>query len=257
MDLSALTVSTVVAFLLVLFRISGMLMTAPLLNIRSIPPQVKIGMAFTLSVLLFPFHTQHLVVPTDLIQFALLAAQEVIIGLLLGFAANLVFVGIQMAGEFISYQMGMSMSSMLDPMSGSQIPTLGQVYFYFALLIFLALNAHHVLILGVNHSFEAMPLGSFISQYGVMAERFIMLTAGMFTVALLVSIPVMGVMLVTEIALGFMAKVMPQMNIFMVGLPLKVGVGLLALMVSLPFVSDLLEERYDLLFQQIEGLFSM
>lgn len=254
MDLSLLSTSTVVTFLLVLFRVTGLFLSAPLLNMRSMPQLTKIGISFALAFILFPFHSQNFVVPQDLIQFAVLAGQEIIIGLLLGFTANLIFVAIQMAGEYISVQMGMSMSSILDPMTGTQVPTLGQVYFYFALLIFLSMNAHHALILGINHSFDVVPLGKFMASSGVMAERFIQLGVEMFTLALIVCVPVMGTLLVTEIALGYMAKVMPQMNIFMVGMPLKLAVGLTALAVSFPYVNQLLIEQFDQLSQYLKVL---
>lgn len=254
MDLSLLTTSTVITFLLILFRVSGLFLTAPLLNMKTIPPPVKIGFSFVLTMILFPFHGAEFVPPTDLIQFALIGTQEVIMGMMLGFAASLIFVAIQMAGEFISVQMGMSMSSALDPISGTRVPTLGQIYFYFALLIFLSLNAHHSLLLGLNYSLDSLPLGEFLSDTGVMAQRFIQLATEMFTLALVVCVPVMGIMLVTEIALGFMAKVMPQMNIFMVGLPLKLTIGIVSLGFSLPYVNYLLVGEFETLYKYMKVL---
>ena len=254
MDLSLLTVPTIVAFLLVLIRISGMLVTAPILSQRSIPAQAKIGLAFTVSLILFPLHASHLVIPTDLIQFAVIAGQELILGLMLGFVATLVFTSLQMAGEYISMQMGLSISSVLDLVSGTQVPALGQLYFYMAVLLFLSLNIHHALILGVEKSFSKIPVGEFVTSGGVMAERFITLTGDMFTLALMIALPVMGILLVTEVCLGFMAKVMPQMNIFMVGLPMKVGVGLVIFGVSLPYVANLMGKEYSKLVQHLYGL---
>ena len=112
MDLSLLTVNVVIAFLLVLFRISGMMLSAPLFSMRNIPSQAKIGMALGFALILFPLHATHLVVPKDLIQFALMAIQETIIGLLLGYTVNLIFMALQMAGEYISMQMGLSVAHM-------------------------------------------------------------------------------------------------------------------------------------------------
>lgn len=254
MDLSLLTTSTVITFLLILFRVSGLFLAAPILSMRSMPQLTKIGLSFAIAFILFPFHSSGFVVPENLIQFSVMGIQEVIIGLLLGFASNLLFVAIQMSGEYVSVQMGMSMSSVLDPISGTQVPTLGQVYFYFALLIFLGVNAHHSLILGINHSFDVVPLGQFMTSSGAMAERFILLGSEMFIMALIVCLPVMGTMIVTEIALGYMAKVMPQMNIFMIGLPLKIGVGMIALAFSLPYVNTLLLEKFDTLSQYLKVL---
>ena len=259
MDLSLLTVNVVIAFLLVLFRISGMMLSAPLFSMRNIPSQAKIGMALGFALILFPLHATHLVVPKDLIQFALMAIQETIIGLLLGYTVNLIFMALQMAGEYISMQMGLSVANMLDPVTQTQSPIVGQFFFYFAALLFLSLNIHHGLIMGLDRSFNFIPLGHFIGEGqltgGLMAERFIKLTSDMFIMSLVVGAPLMGLLLATEIALSFVAKVMPQMNVFMVAMPLKVLIGLLAILVGLPYLGALLGDHYAHLVQVLLGLY--
>jgi flagellar biosynthetic protein FliR len=259
LDLSLLTINTVIGFLLVLFRIGGMMVSAPLFNMRSIPPQAKVGMAVAIAFLLFPLHASKLVVPTDLIQFALLAIQETILGLLIGFTANLVFMAVQMAGDFISTQMGLSIASVLDPITGSHAPVMGQFFFYLSAMLFLSLNIHHGLIIGVDRSFDWVPLGHFIGEGkltgAVVAERFIKLTGDILLMALMVGGPVIGVLLATEIALSFVAKVMPQMNVFMVAMPLKVALGLMLILTSLPYLSTLLGDRYAYLMQVLLGLY--
>lgn len=255
MDLSLLTTSTVITFLLILFRIGGMMVSAPLFSMPSIPPQVKIGLSFAMALIFMPFHSADFVVPTNLVQFAVIGVQEVAIGILLGFAASLIFSAIQMAGEFISIQMGLSVATVLDPITHTQAPLMGQLYFYFALLVFLSLNAHHALILGIDRSFAWIPLGDFITNGGLMTERMLVMARDMFVIALLVGLPVMGLLLITEAALCFVAKVMPQMNIFMVGMPLKVGVGLLAIMLSLPYFGDFLGDQYADLVQRLLALY--
>lgn len=260
MDLSVLTVNTVVAFLLVLFRISGMLVSAPLFNMRAIPPQAKIGLAFAMALIFFPLHMGGLMVPTDLIQFALLAIQETLIGLLLGFTANLMFLAIQMAGEFISVQMGLSVAQVLDPVTQTNSPVMGQFFFYLAAILFLTLNIHHGLIVGIDKSFQWLPLGQFVGGEGALSGgaltvRLMKLTADMFLIALAIGLPVMGILLLSEVALGFVAKVMPQMNVFMVGIPLKVALGLLVIMISLPLVGEVLGHQYANLVQVLLGLY--
>jgi flagellar biosynthetic protein FliR len=259
LDLSLLTVNTVVAFLLVLFRIGGMLVSAPLFNMHNIPGQAKVGMALAFALIIFPLHAGNLVVPKDLIQFSLLAIQETIIGLLLGFTANLVFIALQMAGEYISLQMGLSVANMLDPVTQTQSPVVGQFFFYFAALMFLTLNIHHGLIAGVDHSFNWIPLGHFIGEGSltgsVMAERFIKLSSDMFVMALMIGVPLMGILLATEISLSFVAKVMPQMNIFMVGMPLKVILGLLIILMGLPYLGSLLGDQYAHLIKVLLNLY--
>lgn len=259
MDLSLLTVNTVIAFLLIVFRISGMMLSAPIFNMQNVPAQAKIGMAVMFALILFPLHAGGLVVPKDLIQFTLMAMQETVIGLLLGYTVNLIFMALQMAGEYVSLQMGLSAASLLDPVTQTQSPVVGQFFFYFAALIFLSLNIHHGLIAGLDRSFNFIPLGHFIGEGqltgGLMAERFIKLTSDMFLMSLMVGAPLMGLLLVTEIALGFVAKVMPQMNVFMVAMPLKVLIGLLAVLIGIPYLSTLLGDHYAHLVQVLLGLY--
>lgn len=256
---TTLTMNTVISFLLVLFRVSGMLVSSPLVSMQSIPQRTKVGLAAVVALLLFPIYGTQLTVPVNLIQFALLVLQESLIGLLLGFTVRLVFASVQMAGEYISLQMGLSIASVIDPITQTQSPVIGQVFFYFAAFLFLSLNIHHALFAAVDRSFHWLPLGHFIGEgrltAGLMAERMIHLGSEVFVLALMVGVPVMGVLLCTEIALGFVAKVMPQMNIFMVGLPLKVGLGFLLLQSSLPYLERLLGERYAQLVQVLLTLY--
>lgn len=233
-----------------------MFLTAPLLNNRAIPQQAKVGLAFAITLILFPFHSAHFVVPTDLIQFAVVGAQELMIGLILGFVADLVFISLQFAGEFVSIQMGLSMTTVLDPDAGIQVPVIGQIFFYFGIFLFLGLNIHHALILGLNHSFDVLPLGQFFKSSGMMCERFLYLTGQMFSMALLVAAPVMGILFVSEIALAFVAKVMPQMNIFMVGMPLKLIMGLVTIAVCLPYISEFMQGQFQQLYAHLKMLFN-
>lgn len=259
MDLSLLTVNTVIAFLLVLCRIAGMLVSAPLFNMRTIPPQVKIGLAVATAMILFPLHSAHLVVPKDLIQFSLMAIQESILGILIGFTANLVFMGLQIAGEYISMQMGLSIANILDPVTQTQSAMIGQFFFYLGALMFLNLNIHHGLILSIDRSFQYVPLGHFIGEGsltgGLMAERFIRLSSEMFMLALMIGVPLMGILLITEIAISFVAKVMPQMNVFTVMIPFKTGLGLVLILVGMPYLSATLGNQYAHLVQVLMGLY--
>jgi flagellar biosynthetic protein FliR len=259
LDLTLLSMNTVIAFLLVLCRIAGMLASAPLLNMRNVPAQVKVGLAVATALILFPLHSANLVVPRDLIQFSLMVVQESIIGLLLGFTANLIFMGLQIAGEYISMQMGLSSASLLDPVTQTQSAMIGQFFFYLGGLLFLNLNVHHALILGIDRSFQWIPVGHFIGEGkltgGLMAERMIQLSSDMFIVALMVGVPLMGILLVAEMAVAFVAKVMPQMNAFMVAIPLKVALGLLLIIVCMPYLSMTLGDQYAHLVQVLMGLY--
>ena len=257
MDLDFLASGTVLTFILILTRLSGLMMSAPLFSNKGTPVLTKISFAVCLSMILFPIQAfdPAYVVPQDLPQFAWLAGTELMIGMMLGFACTLVISGAQLAGEFASVQMGMSLSSTLDPISGTNVPSIGKIYYYLALLVFLSLNIHHALLLALAKSFTFIPLGTMITNIGQITERFLVMGADMFTIAVLVALPVMGVLFTTEIATALVAKVMPQMNVFMVFLPAKATIGLFILMISLPLTGHLLGDKYADLIQHLMRLF--
>ncbi len=257
MDLSLLSIPTILTFVLILTRISGIFVGSPLLGAGGIPRQIKIGMALVIALILFPLHAgaEAFQIPLNLIQFSVLAVQEFAIGVLIGFTAELIFAGVRMSGEYLAVQMGMSISSVLDPMTGIQTPIIGQFYYIFAFLLFLILNVHHALIVALDRSFHWIPLGDGFHHWGVLTQKFILMGGEMFVVALLVAMPVMAVLMLTDTAMAFMAKVMPQMNIFIVGLPLKSAVGLLVVMVTLPLLASFLSDQYAELVQRLLGLY--
>jgi flagellar biosynthesis protein FliR len=260
LDLSLLNVNSILAFLLIVCRLSGMIVAAPLLGMRNIPAQTKIGLALAIALILFPLHAAHDVPHSkDLFQFGVIVFQEVAIGLLLGFIANLTFMALQMSGEFMSTQMGLSVAHVLDPVTQSQSPLIGQFFFYFAAMLFLSLNVHHALIAGVDRSLTWIPIGHFIGEghltAGVMVQRCIHLGSELFMLALTAGIPITGLLLVMEITLAFVAKVMPQMNVFMVAMPLKVLFGLLIILMALPAFGHVLGDQYAHLIQVLLNLY--
>jgi flagellar biosynthesis protein FliR len=256
---SMLNEHTILAYLLILCRLAGMIVGSPIFNMHNIPPQSKVGFAAVFAFILYPLHSAHPPVTHDVFQFAALVLQETIIGLLIGFIANLTFMGVQMAGELMSMQMGLSAAQMLNPVTGTQNAQVGQFFFYFATIVFFGLNIHHALIAAVDRSFTWLPLGHFIGEghltASVMTQRCIHLTSEVFLLALTTGIPVMSVLLVTEVATGFVAKVMPQMNVFMVAIPIKLMLGLLIMIMALPAFADVLGDQYAHLVQILLHLY--
>ena len=218
MDLSWLSIPAILAFVLLLTRMSGLFATSPFFSNIGVPSRIKVGLAVGMSLLLYPLHAEQAQsLPMTLPAFTFIAAQEFVIGLLIGFVADLVLVSVRMSGGYLAVQMGLSVAEVLDPLTGTRSPVLGQFYFIYAFFLFLSLNMHHVLIAAVDRSFHWIPLGQGITNVGLLTERMIALSGDLFLVALMVALPVMGVLLVTETAMAFVAKVMPQMNIFYCG----------------------------------------
>lgn len=257
MDLSLLTTTTLLVFLLMLVRITGMIVAAPFFTQIGVPVQLQVAVAVTLSILLFPIYSTGASVTIDnLWMFTWIAGQEFVIGLLIGFAANLVFAAIHLAGHHISTQMGLAMAQVMDPVSQQNSPVMGQFYFILAILLFMSLNIHHSLIIAVAKSFEVVPVASTIADIGLVTARFMKMGGHLFVLSIMLVMPVLGIMLVLEVAMAFMAKIMPQMNIFMVGLPIKVAAGLLLVYLTLPFTMEKMGNAYVTLSKHLMVLFN-
>lgn len=227
---------------LIFVRVLSVLMTAPLFSNRSVPTPVKIGFAAVLSFLILPLPTAHLVtVPTEFLPFVLMLAQEVLIGVVIGFVSNLIFVGIGIAASMIGIQSGFRAASLFNPFTNVSTSALDQFFSLIAIALFLAINGHHMLIRALFRTFELVPIGTF-ALTGVTIERILALTSQVFVIGVTLALPVVGTLLLTDAGLGLIAKAVPQIQVFFVGLPLKVGLGFVTLAltmnITLPVIRD-------------------
>lgn len=248
----------VLIFFLVLTRVSGMLMVAPLFSAVQVPNKLKIAMSITISIVMFPIIYKAVdlsTIPNNMPIFAIVAGKEILVGLLIGFCAVIITTTVIMAGEYVSLLMGLSIATIVDPITSQSMPVIGQLYFIAALILFLYFNGHHWLIIGVQTSYAAVPIGLEFPYLKEAIMKIFTLTSQMFLFSLLIIIPGLGIMLVTEIALGFTAKVMPQMNIFVVGLPLKIYIGLLFISATLPITKIFIENMFITLGHYLYKLF--
>ncbi|NOY60342.1 MAG: flagellar biosynthetic protein FliR [Calditrichaeota bacterium] len=234
----------IVLFLLVFARISAALAVFPILGSNSVPLYTKIGLGLFLSFLIMPVVAnttlpQHLA--TAVIIFNV--GKEVIVGLLMGFISTLLFAGIEIAGTLAGMQMGFGIVNVIDPQTQRQVSIISQFQILMVSMIFLIIDGHHFLLSGLNQSFEAIPpmAAHFRS---VIFDINMKMTANIFVAAIKVGAPVIVALLLTSFALGLIARAVPQMNVFIVGLPLKVAIGLMALAFSLPFVTRLFEKMF-------------
>ena len=234
------SVSNIIMFMAIFTRLSGLFATAPLFSTYPIPTQVKIWLAATIAFILFPIvqtNTQF-AVPTSVPALTLILFKEFLIGASIGFCANIIFVGIELGVNTFTVQMGLSADQALNPASGGNSPVLTQAFTYLATMTFIALGAHQWLFSALYNSFKSMPIGYVISIGPNFVEQIIIITSQIFSVGLSVALPIFGVLFITDVLLGFTSKMMPQMNIFMVSLPLKIYLGLL---LSLIFMRPMAE----------------
>ncbi|MCX6826372.1 MAG: flagellar biosynthetic protein FliR, partial [candidate division Zixibacteria bacterium] len=220
-------------FLLVSFRAAGLFISAPIIGHRTIPPTIKAGLAIILAIVLIPAISQAPIPKIDSIWIlAILAGKEMLIGFIIGFFFSLLFIAIQMAGSIVGYQIGLSIVNILDPDAGTEVAIIGEFWFIIAALIFLAIDGHHAVISALADSYKLVPVGVF-NFAGNAGDLLIRYCAYTFVIAIKLSAPVIITLFLTEVALGVVARTVPQMNIFIVGLPLKIGIGLLLLAISL------------------------
>ena len=221
-------------FVLIATRLSAMVAVAPVFSSRTVPVRVKAGLVILVSWITLPLVAQEGGrVPDGLVELSVLAVKEAIIGFAFGLVAQFLFAAVQMAGAFIDVTAGFAISQTLDPASNQNISVLGRWYNMIALAAFLALGGHQLLVAGVVRSFGLAPplsspdISAVVS--GVLAQA-----DDIFLVVVQIGAPIIGAVLITDITLGVISRAVPQMNIFIVGLPLKIIVALAGSAILLP-----------------------
>lgn len=227
-------------FLLIVLRVGGIMTVSPFFGHRNIPVMVKIGLIATLALVLVPVTpASGLALDGSLVSIIGLAAKEILAGLLIGFAAMILFMAVQLGGQIIGFQIGFAVMEVFDPSTSGSVSIIGQFQFILAILIFLAIDGHHLLINAVSQSFAIAPLGQ-ISFSGATGEIITRLSINVFAIAIKLGAPIIVTLFLVDVALGIIARTVPQMNVFIVAFPLKIGAGLLILAASLPFFNYVL-----------------
>jgi flagellar biosynthesis protein FliR len=247
----------IIVFILVMTRFAGMMIEAPFFSSYPIPMQVKVTLIALVAFITYPIvmKNQTVPIPANMIALSLLILKELMVGLIMGFCAGLMFVSIQLAGYFLSMQMGLSVSNVLDPTTHTQMPVLGQIYVFLAGFIFLGINGHHWIFSSIYHSYNVIPIGYDFIISPDLVEKIIFFTGQLFTIAFGIIMPLYGVLFITDISLGFMSKAMPQMNVFMVALPLKIYIGLALMIVFLSSTAVYFANLMQNLLENISRMF--
>ena len=244
-------------YLLLLLRLSGFIFTAPIFGERYIPPQVKVVLSLLLALFFYVFAVpQGAQLIHQPLPYWVLLIKEVVWGFLIGFACQLVFIGVQFSGQITGFQMGFGVVNVIDPQSGGQVSIISRLQYLLAVLIFLAMDGHHFLLQALASSFDLLPLGQ-IEFASAAGERLLRLTGGVFLIAVKIAAPVMVSLLLTSVALGILARTVPQMNVFIVGFPLKIGIGMIALACSLPVFYYLLSKIIAVMEHDVTGLITL
>jgi len=222
-------------FLLVFARITAFFVTAPFFSLRNVPGPFKIALGFLMALISFQYVPALDPIPMNL-TFAVHIVKEVLVGVILGLICEVMFAAVRVAGGLMDMQMGLSMANVIDPQTGAYIPVTGNFKNILATLYFFSIDGHHMLIRGVISSYQAIPLDRLWAPFG--SEQ-VMMTAvkvflQMFLSAFMIAAPLVVALFLVDVALGIIAKSVPQFNIFVVGLPIKLLAGFLLLLVLMP-----------------------
>lgn len=240
--------------LLILVRVSAFFVSVPLLSYRTIPPQIRIVLAVALSwMMYYTFQIEPFEINGD---YLLLLLKEAVIGLMLGLAAAMVMSAVQIAGGFIDFQMGFAMANIIDPQTGAQSPLMGQFFNFIALLLLLAINGHHLLLDGIFYSYQFLPMDQFFPNFGDEGTVLfiIKMVVSVFAIAFQMSAPIVATLFLVTLALGITGKTVPQMNIFVIGFPIKIAVGFLVLIVTMGVLVGVMRELIELMILSLRDL---
>lgn len=232
-------------FFLVLARVTGFILTCPLFAQRFFPSLAKAALAVGLAGALYPAAAASAGdLPAGPLGFTLELAEETAVGLGLGVFTGFVFQALRVAGQIIGFQIGFAMAEVVDPTFGAQTSIIAEFLYMLGLVFFFCIDGHHSLILALERSFHFIPPGEAVFS-GTAAEVVARGFQGMFVAGLRLAGPVIAVVLITDLALGLLVRLVPQINVFMLGFPLKIMAGIFTLAVTVPFLGGVLTRLFD------------
>jgi flagellar biosynthetic protein FliR len=232
LDVFGLSQAQFETLLLVFVRTSTMLFVFPIFSAQQIPVLVRIGLAGLVSFIIYRALPLAAPLP-DIGALTAAVVSQVVIGLIVGFVAYLVFMGVQFAGEIIDIQIGFAVANIISPQTQQQVTVIGELELTLATLVFLISNSHLLMLQGIGGSFHLVPL-PYVSLDPSVAGNVVIFLEQSFLIVFQIAAPAAVALFVVNVALGLMARVAPQMNVFVVGFPLQIGVGLFMLAVSVP-----------------------
>ena len=239
-------------YLLVLVRVSGLIMTAPVLGSRNFPAMAKVGLAaFTALIITPALPALAETLPDGALAFGVLSMGELAIGLMMGLVMQMVFAAVQVAGQIIDMLSGFAMMNVFNPALETQVPIFGFFLYIIAALYLLVWNGHHLMIRGLVSTFDKIPLGGFAVQPGLLWEASVWGRV-MFLDGLAIAAPVAASLLVAYVTMGLLGRVVPQIQLFVVGFPVTIALGLLTVAFMMGIYLTILDGMFVRMFRNLE-----
>ncbi len=217
----------------------------PVLFAAQTPTQIKAGLSFLITMLLFPILSpQIVIIPFKFPDFPLFMINEVLLGALIGLVARFIFTSVQFGGKIIGFQMGFAMAEVMDPQNGAQTSLISQFQNVFAIFIFISLNGHHLFLQAAVHSYEFLPPGN-LNFGGEAIPYLVELSSRMFELGVQFSAPVIILLLLSSFSLGFMSRIFPQLNVFLLSFPLNISISFIVIGLTLNMTVVILTREFD------------
>jgi flagellar biosynthesis protein FliR len=233
---------TAAGFILVLGRVGPLFLVAPLFSSKMIPARARGVLAVALAVGLSPLARHDRQLPLDVGSLGILLGKEILVGLAFAFTVSAVLAAIQAAGSFLDTLVGFSFGAAIDPITGAQSNVLSQLYGLIGVMIFVAIGGDALMVQGLARTYDLVPLTA-MPSLALLTAGAVHAFTGIFAAALELAAPVVLALVITDAAFGMLARVVPQLNVFAVGFPAKIAVGLLVVIASLPFAAGWISDQ--------------
>ncbi|MBA1438434.1 MAG: flagellar type III secretion system protein FliR [Epsilonproteobacteria bacterium] len=243
----------VVAFLLLFFRFGSLFMAVPIFSHQNIPMKVKAAMAFFFTIVFYP-SMPPLTISIDIPTLIIASLSEVMLGLSVGIILQLAYNVITFAGGQISFMMGFSLASAIDPQTGVSMPIISQFLSLLALMVLFALNLHHWVLLFVDASLKTIPLGGFLMTQNLF-DYTLHATSRMFMVGFMIAFPIIALSWLADVIFGMLMKTMPQFNLLVIGFPIKIMVAFVVLVATLTATLLIVKGEMQEVFNMLQILF--
>lgn len=252
---SILRVEFILTAFLIFVRVGALVMTAPFFSSGTIPVKVKAFFAIVLTLMMYPVvSVEGMIIPIDATSLEVLVAvvKEMLVGVAMGLTGQLIFAGIQMGGELMSVNIGLSFASVVDPVNQGQRPLVSQLFGLLAVLVFISVGGGAYYLQALAESFEIVPVGDMHLQRA--APTFIQIATYLFVIGVQMAAPFIIVLFLLDLSFAIFARIMPQANIFFIALPLKVGVGVILMLLILPYAPAAFDNFFSRLWTYLDRI---
>ena len=250
-----LAVANFDAILLIFIRMTGLFILSPVFGRQNMPAIFKIGFSFFLTVIFVStIDSFSLDYQDSLLLYTIYAAKELAIGIIMGYVTYVIVSGIYLGGQLIDMQIGFSFANVVDPITNIQVPLTSNFYYTYFILVFLLINGHHMLIRALFYSFQVLPIEK-LTFSGAVIPELTSLMGEMFGIALRIAAPIICAIFIADVVLGILSKTMPEMNVFMLGMPIKIIIGFIIMTITISGSVSIAEGLVSLMEEQIVVFF--